>query len=266
VNAVATLPGRLRATKMQPVTILRLCTFAGLLPLLAACGGSEPPPAPAPVEAPPAPARGISVKVQWAGDVEDAPVAVERVAECVTPAPSGRLVVGADRGLANVLVSVPDAAGVPGVPEEVSLTAAGCRFAPVARVVPPATPVRFVNEDSALHTFHIWRAGDGDDVHVQNVAVPPGASPARWVLDDPGRYRVTSDRHAHMEAWILVAPAGTAGVTDGDGRLELGDVAPGEHAVELFHSAAGTRTQTVTVPADGPAALHTELRAQPSAE
>jgi len=250
---------------MRAVTLRPSCTLSVLVLVLAGCGGSEEPsPAPsvpvaeAPMTPPP---RGISVKLEWGGDAEDAPVAVPEVPECAEPAPSGALVVGPEKGLANVLVWVPTAAGVPEVPAEVEVKASGCRFSPTARVVPPATPLRFVNEDSALHTFHLWRVAEGGETHVQNVAVPPQAPPSRWVLDEPGRYRVTSDRWPHMEAWVLVAPAGTAGVTGTDGRLELEDLDAGEYAVELFHPRVGSRTQVVTVPPGGPGGLYLTLQA-----
>lgn len=220
---------------------------------------SEAPP-PTVAEAAPEPS-GISVKLTWSGEVADEPVANPKVAECAEPAPTGRVLLGEDRGLANVFVSVPGAPGVPHVPGEVTITASACRYAPRAVVVPPATPFRFANEDSALHTFHLWKVADGGETNVQNIAVAPESPPAAWTIDEPGLYRISSDRYQAMEGWLLVAPAGTAGVTDENGRLELATVAAGKYVVDVFHPATGTRTQAVTVPASGVAALHLELQA-----
>lgn len=207
---------------------------------------------------------GIDVRLRWAGPAQDPVVpGIEQVPECASDGPAGRLVVGADRGIAGVVVTVSGAPGVPEAPAPATLVAAGCRFAPASSVVAPATPLLFENRDSVLHTFHLWTAAEREPKNVQNIAVPPGGRPARFVLKDVGRYRVTSDRFEHMEAWIVVAPSGTGGVTDGDGRLSLGDVPPGEYAVRVFHPEAGEATRSVVVPPDGPAALHVELGGSP---
>ena len=118
----------------------------------------------------------------------------------------------------------------------------------------------FANADSGLHTFHLY-GGPAADENVQNLAVPPGSRPARYVLKEAGRYRVVSDRYPWIEGWIQVAPNGTAGVTDAAGRLEL-SVRPGDYPVEVFHPKAGSRTRRITVDDDAPAALHSTLKAQ----
>jgi hypothetical protein len=206
---------------------------------------------------------GISVKLRWTGDLRDETVAgIEGVPECAEARPAGRLVLGEDSGLADAVVLVADAPGVPDVPAEVVLVATGCRFVPRAMVVPPSTPLILENRDSTLHTFHIWKWAEKGERNHQNVAVPPGVPPTRVVLSEPGRYRISSDRFSHMEAWILVAPSGTAGVTDADGRLELSEIPPGDHEVEILHPLVGGRIQQVTVMGDGPAALHVDLSGQ----
>ena len=203
---------------------------------------------------------GLSVRLRWVGEARDVVVpAVEGIAECAAEAPAGSLVLGPDEGLANVLVQVASAPGIPDVPAEVTLSAVGCRFVPVATVIPPSTPIVFENRDSGLHTFHLWEVTPDGERSVQNVAVPPNVGPTRFVVKKAGRYRVTSDRFPHMEAWILVAPGGTAGVTSLDGRLELPELPGGVHTVELFHPASGVLQRQVVVPEDGPAALHIDL-------
>ena len=259
------MPGASGTPKMLPVTVaiarnLLLCVLLGTG---AGCTREAPTPGSTPtpvVDATEPSPTGLFVRLRWVGEARDALVpGIPGVAECAADAPAGNLVVGEDSGLANAIVHVAAAPGVPDVPADVTLTAGGCRFSPSALVVTPGTPLRLQNQDSALHTFHLWSVADGVEANLANVAVPPGVPPSRFVLAEPGLYRVGSDRFAHMEAWILVAPGGTGGVTDADGRLELPSIPPGEHAVEILHPQIGSRTQRLTVPAEGAAALHVDL-------
>jgi hypothetical protein len=125
------------------------------------------------------------------------------------------LVLGADRALANVMVSVPDVPNAPKPPaRDTRVEQKGCEYLPHVQFVPVGSPVLLVNADATLHNVHA-RRGDNTIVDLamplqgQQLKAPPS------VTSRPGMVTLKCDAgHTWMSAYMNVVDTPFAAVTD----------------------------------------------------
>ena len=239
------------------VTTLLLCGCLG--PCVGPGTPSPSPPAGKASSSSTADGRGLVGRVTWSGSPQ--PVAVSTPADpCSgTGLPVGKDI-GAQGGVADVVVRVAEAPASATESRSLELSAHNCRFEPVVAAVPAGVRLVADNRDGRLHTFHLRRLHpQGGWSNLQNLAVPPGGLPASWVLEEPGTLHVTSDQIPGMESWIVVYEPGQATVTDAQGRFELPQLPAGQWDVQFWHPRFGTTVMPVLIPKDGPASLYASL-------
>ena len=170
---------------------------------------------------------------------------------CGQSVPDETLLVQEGR-LANAVVTVQGAAPPP--PAQAVLDQQRCRYLPHVQAVPVGSTLLVGNADPILHSVHGW---EGRRTRFEVVTPDQGARiPTR--LERPGLIQVRCDVHAWMSAWVLVVDA-PAAVTGRDGAFTIRDVPAGTYTVAVWHERAGTRSATVSVPAQGEARLEFTL-------
>jgi hypothetical protein len=155
--------------------------------------------------------------------------------------PDERLVLGTDKGVANVFVYLKKKPkGTPKVgPAEVALIfdQKNCRFLPHCLIVRSGQTVKVLSGDSIAHNTHT------NPLKNQSVStlVAPGDREGVLKLvysraEDP--FSVTCDLHGWMKAYHLPLDHPYGAVTDENGNFEIVDIPAGNHDVVVWHESA----------------------------
>ena len=119
-------------------------------------------------------------------------------------------------------------------------------FMPRVLAITVGTIVEFPNNDTTYHNvFSLSRTKSFD---LGRYATGRSKS---LRFDRPGIIRVFCDIHSHMSAFILVFGHSYFSVTDDEGRFRIGDVAPGQYSVRVWHEVFAGEDVDVSVPEDG---------------
>lgn len=162
------------------------------------------------------------------------------------------LIVGADRGIKNAVVSVSGVKGKPaGSP---TLDQKGCTFAPHVVVVPTGGSLDILNNDGILHNFHTHSSKNA----VINKAQPGFKKKMTESFAQPEVIKVVCDAHSWMAAWVVVTDDKST-VSADNGAFKISDVPPGNHKLEIWHETLGKLTKDVTVKAGEEAKVSIEL-------
>lgn len=181
------------------------------------------------------PAKALSVAVDaWACALDGK-----------TPDPS--LVIGPERGLANVVVrfDVPGAAAAV-ADGDVLIDQKGCVFTPHVVMVAPGQTVRLRNSDRVLHNF---RTITNHNRAVNKAQI--GGKEESFAFGKPEIVRAACDVHYWMSVIIVVAPHRFVAVTDEAGGLRIDGLPAGRYRAELWHERLGTKTVVVAVSDEG---------------
>jgi plastocyanin len=153
------------------------------------------------------------------------------------------LVVGADRGIANVVVYVrdkdvkvnPDLAAAAKAHSPV-LDNKDCRFEP--HVVFVQTGQKFVvkNSDTIGHNSNIATVKNPPS---NNLIPAGGEATMTFSGDEAIPAQVTCNIHPWMKGWVLVRPNPYAAVSKEDGTFEIPDLPAGEVELQFWHEKAG---------------------------
>jgi hypothetical protein len=160
--------------------------------------------------------------------------------------PSERVRVGADRGVAEVLIMLEGTFASRGISpiRTAVLDNRGCRFVPRVQVVSPGTRLEVRNSDPILHTVHAYLGTET----LFHLALPVFRQRVWATLDRPGLIRIDCDvGHTWMRAYVLVRAGGLAAVTGLDGAFHLKDVPSGSVRLRAWHETLGVREASVTV-------------------
>src|SRR5881397_849120 len=162
--------------------------------------------------------------------------------KCGTEAVIEKVVVGANKGLANTVVSVP---GAKGTPKAVKATVDqhGCKFVPHVTAMTPGE-LELKNSDDILHNIHTYSTANPSI----NKAQPKFKKVMTEKFEKPEMIKLTCDVHSWMLGWVAVVP-GIAAVTDGNGVAKIENVPPGKQTVEVWHETLGKQTKDVEVKA-----------------
>ena len=196
----------------------------------------------------------ISGRVVFVGDAPQAKkVKVTKDNEkCGSEVLNEELVVGADRGIKNAVVSV---SGVKGKPEgSPTLDQKGCTFAPHVVIVPTGGSLNILNSDGILHNFHTTSSKNA----VINKAQPGFKKTMTETFAQAEVIKVVCDAHSWMAGWVVVTDDKSAVSADG-GAFKISEVPPGTHKLEIWHETLGKLTKDVTVKAGEEAKVTIEL-------
>ena len=156
---------------------------------------------------------------------------------------SEEMVVGADKGVANVVVFVrdksvkvhPDLAAAKS--EKVVLDNKNCRFEPHVAFVQTGQTLVLKNSDTVGHNSNVATIKNPPS----NSLIPAGGeSTVTFSNDEAIPAQVTCNIHPWMKSWLVVRPNPYAAVSKADGSFEIKNVpAGGELELQLWHEKAG---------------------------
>jgi plastocyanin len=157
---------------------------------------------------------------------------------------SEELVVGADKGVANVVVFVrdkdvkvhPDAAAAAKSAKAV-LDNKDCKFTPHVLAVHTGQQLVIKNSDTVGHNSNVATVKNSPS----NSLIPAGGeSPLTFTSEEAIPAQVTCNIHPWMKAWVVVRANPYATVSNADGTFEIKNVpAGGEVELQLWHEKAG---------------------------
>jgi plastocyanin len=171
------------------------------------------------------------------------------------------LVVGAERGLANVVVRV--AKGLPDadwpIPSEPAvLDQDGCRYTPHVLGIRAGQTLKVLNPD---RTFHNVRTTSKLNP-VVNLAMMADLTELTHVFEKAGEvFSVRCDVHPWMEGWIHVMANPFFAVTGADGRFEIKGLPAGDYSFEAWHERLGVQTGSAHIADGETAAVNFAFRA-----
>src|SRR5215475_13092822 len=193
----------------------------------------------------PAGAQGggtIEASVTYAGaPVVDKLKVNKDTEKCGTEAVIEKVAVGANKGLANAVVSVPGAKGGKAVKTVVDQH--GCKFVPHVSVMAPGE-LELKNSDDILHNIHTYSTANPPI----NKAQPKFKKTMTEKFEKPEVVKLTCDVHSWMLGWVAVVP-GVAAVTDNNGVAKLENVPAGKQKIEVWHETLGKQDKEVDVKA-----------------
>jgi plastocyanin len=162
------------------------------------------------------------------------------------PKVSPTLVVGANKGIKDVVASLPSiqkgkALGKPDKPPV--LDQKSCEYHPYAQIIPVNTTLEITNSDDVLHNIKT----KGGSKTSFNMAQPKFKRKLTYDFKNPEIVQVECNVHGWMNAIIVVEDNPYDALTDANGSFKITDVPPGKYTVKVWHSKLGEQTKEVTV-------------------
>lgn len=154
------------------------------------------------------------------------------------------LVIGKNRGLQNVVVSIVDI----GKGKAFSETAAvldqrDCRYAPHVVLVPREKPLLILNNDGILHSVRT-HSNKNPAFHKAQSKFKKEMSE---IFGQSEVIQVSCDVHSWMTGWIVVQEHPYFAVTDKDGQFQLTDIPAGKYRLQFWHELLGNQYLVVAV-------------------
>lgn len=155
-----------------------------------------------------------------------------------------KLLVGADNGLQNVVVSIENIQGGKRQRREGALLdQKDCRYVPHVVLIPVGGNLTMRNSDGILHNIHSHSVENSPF----NKPQPKFKKTIQETFTKAEIIKVTCDAHPWMSGWIIVHEHPYYTVTDESGRFVLSDVPPGEYTLRIWHETLGERHHFVKV-------------------
>ena len=150
------------------------------------------------------------------------------------------LVVGADKGVANVVVFVrdkdvkvnPDLKAT----EPAVLDNKSCRFEPHVLFVQTSQPLVIKNSDSIGHNSNVATVKNPPS---NNLIPAGGETKVTLTSDEAVPAQVTCNIHPWMKGWVVVRPNPYAAVSNADGTFEIKGLPVGEVELQIWHEKGG---------------------------
>ena len=156
------------------------------------------------------------------------------------------VLVGADKGLANVFVYVKD--GVKGTYPAPAVNAKidqnGCTYHPHVFGMVAGQSLDILNSDATLHNIHALPEKN----EPFNLGMPVQGMKYTKKFDKPEvMVKIKCDVHGWMSAYVGVLPHPFFAVSAPDGTFSIKDLPPGTYTIEAWHEKLGAQTQQMTV-------------------
>jgi plastocyanin len=168
------------------------------------------------------------------------------------------LLVGANKGVRNVVVSVQGVAGAKAPTAKATLDQNGCHFSPHVTVVGVGAPLEILNNDGILHNIHTFSTANP----AFNEAQPKFKKVMTKTFAKPEMFKLACDAHNWMSGWMVVTDTPYYAVSDEQGNFTIKDVPAGTYTVQYWHEKLGKQTKQVTVAASGEVRADLEFPAQ----
>lgn len=165
------------------------------------------------------------------------------------------LLVGPDKGVKNVVVTVEGAKGGKFVSQKAVLDQKGCIYTPHVVVVPTTGELDILNSDGVLHNIHTYSTLNPPF----NVAQPKFKKVVTHTFSKPEIIKATCDAHNWMQGWIVATDHPFVAVTDNEGRFTIRDLPPGHYKVEIWQETLGKQVKDVSIRAKEDTKLNVEL-------
>jgi plastocyanin len=165
-----------------------------------------------------------------------------------TPATTEDIVVGANGGLANVVVYVSDglsSSTFQPPPQPAVFEQKGCQYRPHVLAMQTNQKLSVVNSDETTHNIHPNPSNNREWNMTQPHGMPLEQTFAREEIAIPVKCNV----HPWMRGYIAVFKHPYFAVTDKNGAFDLKDLPPGTYTITAWQEKLGTQTQKVTVAA-----------------
>jgi hypothetical protein len=155
------------------------------------------------------------------------------------------LVVSAQGGIANAVISMPDIEkGAPLTPlKGVKFDQKGCEYVPHVLAFPAGSTVDIINSDGILHSI---RTESKRNPPI-DMAQPGFKKLISVSIKEPELISVSCDAHGWMQGWWFVAENPYYAVTGADGSFTIKDVPPGMYTLKVWQEKLGAQTRKVTV-------------------
>jgi plastocyanin len=201
-------------------------------------------------------------EVKYAGDPpppEMQPVTKDPKVCGSDPKPSPLLVVGADKGIRDVVVSLDAKKGkaLEKPAQAPVLDQKNCEYHPSALLFPVNTTLEIQNSDDVLHNV---KTMPGSKTQF-NMAQPKFKRKLTVELKTPEIVQVECNVHGWMHAVLTVAEHPYYALTDAKGSFKITDVPPGKYTLKLWHAKLGEQSKEVTVGEKEEAKVAFELKA-----
>ena len=184
-------------------------------------------------------------------DMSQDPVCVKAHSGPVT---TEDVVVGANSGLANVVIYVSD--GLPSQTfqppaQPAVLEQKGCQYKPHVLAVEANQKFSVVNDDETTHNIHPTPANNREWNMTQPHGMPLEQAFARQEVAVPVKCNV----HPWMRAYVAVLKNPYFAVSDKNGTFDIKNLPPGTYTITAWQEKLGTQTQKLTVGAGESKAL-----------
>jgi plastocyanin len=239
----------------------RLLALSLMLALgVAACGGSQPAPAPEGQQPPaaaavdPATAATVNGKITLEGaPPANQPIRMNADPVCLRENKGAQtqetFMVGDGGSLGNVFVYVQDGLGgrtfqAPTTP--IVIDQKGCRYVPHVLGVMVGQPIEILNSDPTLHNIHATPKANQEF----NTAQPIQGMKTMHTFTTREPEVVVPfkcDVHGWMNAYAGVLDHPYFAVTGADGSFQIPNLPPGTYTIAAWHERLGTQTQSITV-------------------
>jgi plastocyanin len=188
-------------------------------------------------------------EVKYAGD-PPAPEKIDVTKDAnicgADPKVSPTLVVGANKGIKDVVASLPSiqkGKALGKLDKPPVLDQKSCEYHPYAQIIPVNTTLEITNSDDVLHNIKT----KGGSKTSFNMAQPKFKRKLTYDFKNPEIVQVECNVHGWMNAIIVVEDNPYDALTDANGSFKITDVPPGKYTVKVWHSKLGEQTKEVTV-------------------
>lgn len=159
---------------------------------------------------------------------------------------AANLIVGADKGIKNVVARLLDVRrGKPFAKKRsVTIDQKNCEYTPRILLFQAGTRVAIENNDGILHNTNVVAEKNPSFT----IAQPKFRRVVERRIDDPEMpMRVRCDVHSWMTSWWIAQEHPYYAVTKADGSFTLSDVPPGDYTLEVWHETLGRTTRPLTI-------------------
>lgn len=173
--------------------------------------------------------------------------------------PNPMLEIGADKGLANILITIqnPPQGSYAPLSTPAVVTFDKCMYVPRVIAVGKGQQVKFVNSDGILHNVH----GLPKVNREFNIGMPPTYKEATLVFNETEDvFAIKDDVHPWERVFMTVLDHPFYAVTGKDGKFRLDNLPDGTFQVRAWHERLPAMTGTVTI-AGGNATLDFSFKA-----